>query len=558
MVQSTDTGAFEQTVADTKQQPRIRIEAARKALWIAEKEWRLSENELLLARMILSRLLDGIDMRELASRDLVAAWKVTPLVSPQGPFKAAELSEAQALIVAKLLYDRSASQDAEPFFDRARGSHNATARTALLAAYNLERFGRLNRHAPSIDRALAILKEPDFDALTDADQAAAELKHCTGHLNILRAQFAKTPGGGYAQLGSDLLRQAADMDPVYTSCYTSSFAERGDYVGTIEASLEALQRRQFAVLPPRDSLVVALETIFYLAYALSCVGEYERARLCFAAFAERASDMGEYEARDHARLFMVKLDLKKRFSREISPYELSSYFQELRELSFRSPLSIPVDEETRRYEDVLEFLMALPSHLDGSELSEPGDYHGVPCTTSYFEMSEAYQAGRIALRRLTRERPNLSLESLGLLVSLGAEHAMTSVKECVAEFSMLWTVKPVAVKSELSRAVIENARPFDVLGIWVHDRADLNSALEVSEWLERTIPIYCQEPVAAVNAMVTSSEEDFRQILTIGAALALSKRFLLDDEYIFGLTPCTDSPATRFQHAEYSLAEIRN
>lgn len=552
-----DTSVIETEISNTKATPRARIDAARKALWVAESDWKFTEHELILARMIVSRLLDGIDMREIASRDLVAAWKVTPLVPPHGPFMPDQQTPAQALIIAELLYERGDATDAEPFFNRVLQSNTATARTALLAAYNLERYGRQNRLLPVIERALEIVKQPDFDSLVGADEATAEVRHCSGHLNILRAQFANRPASGYAELGSDSLRQAADMDPSYTSCYTSSFAERGDYVGTVEASLEALQRRQFATLDPRESVVVALEVLFYLAYALSCVGEYERARVCFAAFAERASSMDEYEARDHARLFMVKLDLKKRFSREIMPHELRSYFQELRELSFRSPFSIPVGEETRRYEDVLDFLMALPSQAANiSSLATDNTLKGAPENRD-LNLTEAYQRGRAVLRRLIQERPNLSHQPLGLLVALGNQECEVAANDCIAEFPMLWVVKVAHTRAELSRIVADSIEAFDVLGIWVQDPAELDSAAEVTEWTGRTVPIYCVRHSAPTNLMISDTDEIFRRVLIVGAALALAKRFLLDDEYIFGLNPCIDSPAIKFQVPKYSLTEIR-
>jgi hypothetical protein len=552
-----DTGAIEAEISNIKAAPRARVDAARKALWVAESDWKFTEDELLLVRMIASRLLDGIEMREIASRDLVAAWKVTPLVPPHGPFTPDQQTPAQALIVAKLLYERGDATDAEPFFSRVLQTSTATARTALLAAYNLERYGRQNRLLPVIGRALEIVRQPDFDSLVGADEAAAEVKHCSGHLNILRAQFANRPASGYAELGSDLLRQAADMDPSYTSCYTSSFAERGDYVGTVEASLESLQRRQFATLDPRESVLVALEVLFYLAYALSCVGEYERARVCFAAFAERASSMDEYEARDHARLFMVKLDLKKRFSREIMPHELRSYFQELRELSFRSPFSIPVGEETRRYEDVLDFLMALPSQAANVSNTRDVKFQQEIPDNKEFDLTEAYQRGRAVLRRLTHERPNLARQPLGLLVALGTQEGEVAAYDCIAEFPMLWAVKIAHTRTELSRIVADSSEAFDVLGIWVQDPAELDSAAEVLEWTRRTAPTYCAQHSTSPHLVMFDSDETFRGVLTVGAALALAKRFLLDDEYIFGLNPCIDSPAVKFQIPKYSLTEIR-
>lgn len=51
--------------------------------------------------------------------------------------------------------------------------------------------------------------------------------------------------------------------------------------------------------------------------------------------------------------------------------------------------------------------------------------------------------------------------------------------------------------------------------------------------------------------------KSFIAACNLGAAVALVKRFLKDDAYILGLTPCVESPATRFQHPSYSLDEVK-
>ncbi len=548
---------------------RDRVDAARRALWLVENEWGYRDEDLFLARMILSRWLDGLEVSDPAGHEFVTAWRSHDLVGPYSPFRAQGLGDRHALILAKLLFDRVENTAAIPFFERALRSAEASARTALLAAYNFERLGRERRDAHAIDQALAILAESRFKPLRGSDDAVAEVLHCSGHLYLLRAQVGGRVAGGYARRGSDLLRQAADLDPSYTSCFTSSFAEQGDYVGTIAASLEALQRRQFASLPVADAVTVALEVLFYLGYAFSCVGEYERARECFASFGHQAARMNEQEARDHARLFTVKLDLKKRLTSELTLPELQQFYQELRTLSFRSPLSAPVGEETRRYERVLEFLLALVTARG----------HGVPgnqtltmigrrpsadlsgATVRSMTLADAFQRGREVIEQLERERPALTPSAICCVLVVdtkdgSADPAVLEVEELLREFEHLWDVRSVRIErlvSELGRL----SDQFDILGVWLTDARSVE-VLRQAASLRRCVvvhPVSSRKPIP--GHICTESNAAFLQVLVTGAALAMSKRFLLDDEYIFGLTPCVNSPATQFQHAEYDLREIR-
>jgi hypothetical protein len=97
----------------------------------------------------------------------------------------------------------------------------------------------------------------------------------------------------------------------------------------------------------------------------------------------------------------------------------------------------------------------------------------------------------------------------------------------------------------------------DVIGVWMDSSATAAAVQDLLSVSGRSLIVHSpgQETVAA-NVRADGAD-DFRDLVVTGCALSLAKRFLIDDEYIFGLTPCTQSPAVKFQFARYDIDEIR-
>jgi tetratricopeptide (TPR) repeat protein len=539
---TSDVKALVLTVRDRSCPHRSRLHAARSALWSLEHEHGWTDLDLTLAEAMVSRWLDGVTPSSSGENELIEMWRTDRLANEAGRVSP---TEAQLPLVAKLLYDCGEYAAAIPFFERAVRSTQVDAETVLLAAYSHEHLARQTGDAEEVTAALNLLDEKRFRSFPEAEQLLAESLHLRGHLYLMKDQLEGRQAGAFSQLGTDLLRQAADLDPSYASCFTSSYAERGDYVRSISASLEVLRERPFDLLAPHEANIVALEVLFYLSYGLLSIGEYERARLCLASFIEAVDRLEDDEARDHARLFMVKLELKRRIASDFSASELAGYYAELRALAFTSPLSEPVAAETRRYERVIEFLMALVDVRDRLEQSAYERDGG----------NLLFERARELIRTLVEERPSLLAGPVGVAIELAEDDAASSLAS-LREFAPVCrqlSTRPAGFAAALREAAEEH----DVVAVWL---ASAQATVSVQDLLAvpgRSLIVHCPtEETVAANVRADSAEE-FRDLVVAGCALSLAKRFLIDDEYIFGLTPCAQSPAVKFQLARYSIEEIR-
>jgi len=541
---TSDVRALVDTVRDGTAPNRARLHAARSALWALEHEHEWTDLDLKLARVMVSRWLDGVTPSSSWEYDLVEVWRTDRLARDA---HGASLSDPQRLLVARLLYDCGQYAAAIPFFEQAVRSTQISAEMVLLAAYNFEHLGRQTGDAGDVAAALELLDDDRFRTFPHAEQMLAESLHLRGHLYLMQDQLAGRHAGGFSQLGTDLLRQAADLDPSYASCFTSSYAERGDYVRSISASLEVLRDRPFGLLAPYEATIVALEVLFYLSYGLLSVGEYERARLCLASFIEAVDRLEDDEARDHARLFMVKLELKRRFASDFSTSELAGYYAEIRALAFSSPLSEPVAAETRRYERVLEFLMALVGLRDRLAGSPSTDDSGSDLL---------FERARALIRTLVDERPSLLASPVGAVIEVVNGEASSPTLDGLEEFDAVCRrlVTPPAGLAGILRQIADE---HDVVGVWIDSEGLAASVQDRLTLPGRSIIVHSPGQDSLPTNVQADGAADFRDLLIAGCALSLAKRFLIDDEYIFGLTPCTQSPAVKFQLARYDIEEIR-
>lgn len=549
-------------VRDERSHPRERLNQARVLLWQLERDWTLDERGLLLGRLVVSRWLDDASA-SVADDELVRAWREHALTDDPLLANANALTVRQALIVANLLFDRGEHPMAVPYYARALSSHSIDAPNALLAAYNYEICARENDDLASVEAALVILEQPRTAEFSGTGPLAVEAQHCRGHLYLHRNRLVGPGNRGFARHGIELLREASELDPSYTSCYTSAFAEDGNYVGTVEASLEALRRRHFEALPVAAARTVGIEVLFYLGHAYLCLGEYELSRVCFSAFVDEAELLRQPEARDHGRLFKTKLDLKRRMTVEVTADQLGGYLRELRSLSFRSPLSAPVGEEAVRYDKVVEFLRALVSARrrplndfgrDSNRAALAPVVMAEPLGPDFF--ASARVRADDTLRALVG-RPVSRRELASGVILLGSEMQAATwslIEGRLQEFATQWTVRRVVGAGLLAQlaAVVSDA---DVVGVAGLD-AESTRLLRELPLAGRCLIVLADEELPGHLAVPDPAA--FSDMLTIGLALVAAKRFLLDDDYVFGIVPCIESPATRYQHPEYILSDTRS
>jgi tetratricopeptide (TPR) repeat protein len=464
----------------------------------------VSENERDLGILIVSRLIDDVEAVG-APEELRDLWRRQSLDQFLN-------HPALALPAAKLAFERGDYAAARGFFSAAGSRGRQSERDLVLAAYNLELLGRDARDLDALGEAEALWSELLADHADS--ELGPELLHGLGHTKIAQAVVAGRPDGDDAEAGERLLRQASDRDASYTSCYTSCFSELGEYFDSIITSLDVLRNfeRVFSTLSMAAAETVHLEVLFYLGHALTCVGEYERGLLCFDGFAQRMEEREDVEGRDHARLFRIKTELKRRLISDLNDEVLDAYFRELRRLSFPSRSGQVVADEALRYEQVVQFLIAVSEGRG---------------TWPYAEATSVAQS-------LLHARPQIASTPCATLVGptedwqglIDAFGPAVAVHDLVPPLHDLAEVDVVASTTRL-----ELAAPGPV-------------GIEIAG--ERATGWHDQERILAV-----ADAAALRQAVTVGVGMSLTKRFLLDDEYVFAIVPCADSPAMRHQRPDH-------
>lgn len=504
--------------ADHSKAPSVRLAAAADAVWLIDSDTDATESVATLGRALMSRVVDDATSHHGLQADFAYGdyWRYFDVSILH---EAGRLTHGQAFAAAQLLFDAARHDDALVFFDRCLEGQPTPAEV-LLACYNLEVLGRNTRSLDLVERAIELLEKRYAHLLADAD-FESERHHLSGHLYLLRGRFMPTESLGYEQIGVARLASAARSDSAYIGCYASSMAECGDFLGTITTCLDILRFEVYQGLSSEDAEIVALEVVFYLAYSLMAIGELERARQCFDCFAEATSRRNFLEARDHARLFLVKLDLKRRSLLRTEPRHLSAAFAELRSLSFNAALSHPMELETRRFERVVEFLQEI---VAASTRAQEG--LGPKAITTIDELSRA--------------RPGLLQGLEVVIVAYGdTQDGANALSSVLAE--------GLAASGVDSPQVIRPDDP-EVLGTVASRQA---------------IVILCT-PTAdgdvrfgfADNRSSSLSLEEVTEACLMCAALVGVRRYLDEDQYVFGMVPCQESPATKFQHPEYSIESV--
>jgi tetratricopeptide (TPR) repeat protein len=450
-----------------------------------------------------------------------------------------QFGPSQLLAVAKLLYDSAQYGDAIGVFQRhlvAKGSggrpHSTDdARAVFLLAYCYEAVGRKERDIARLNLGIELLQEWK----THADRSiSAEARHIEGHLLIGRYLVATQAAAADRTAALRSLRGAVEMNPAYSSCWTSGYAELGDHISTITFSLQAMQERAYRQLTSaEESETVEMEILFYIAYAYSCIGEYQRALRCFEAFVFRMRALSRPEARDHASLFIVKTELKRSMLDDLTYDKVRDWRNHVRTLSFGSRGARPVAEEARRYEGVLDFLC---SFIGFRSNLPSNDWMGL------------YRQSDYLVRMLCTEVPELTRDKM-----------LTVVTECTDLAACGLDGLPDIWQREAPGAVTgSGAMIGDVIAIDRCDAGELRrivTAFGRSRYIVAHIAPDAESAESYDDCDLVQTTGDFRQTLTVAAALALCKRFLIQDRYVFALAPCQESPAVLYQTARHNLEE---
>jgi tetratricopeptide (TPR) repeat protein len=478
-----------------------------------------------LLAAVTSRMISAFEVDSDVPEELRALWRrYDPDRQRPGTF-------SQILAAGKLLYDRNDYERAVPFFRRYLESHADDFRSSLLLVYSLEAWGRIERMPEPLNEAVRVAESL---LPREANHERAEVHHALGHAFIGLFLVSPDPQPGFRRTGIDHLRQAAELNAGYTSCYTSAFAEMEDYVRTINVSFEMLENRQrFRELPANSGETVEMEVVFYIAYAYLCIGEYDAALRCWRHFAARMRDAGRREAEDHARLFMIKTMLKRSLIDDLMPDELIALSEELKGLAFPSRSAQPVAEEARRYEAVVSVLLSAARHRRDDS--------------------------RDSWRHLVGDSMALLSKLDPTFFSPGSQPLLL-VHDGVGEksFSQDHLMPLLSWANSVTVDELQEAsRQHDLLGVLT------------SEPLPTQALLTADEGFAFVAMLKDKSKEEYRyksdspvfygdssevvSALYVMTALSLCRKFLIRNRYIFGLAPCVDSPALEYQRAVHTI-----
>ena len=435
------------------------------------------------------------------------------------------------LTAASLLYDQGDYKCARDLFERYLSSGTQDPKPLFLWAYCCEALGRNNRDVKVIQDALARLEEIRVAPLKD--DYSAEAWHVSGHLWIAHQFAANSPTSAAHLSAIQAMERAVDQNRAYTSCLTSAHAELGDYVGSINASLDALHDQPYSQL--RQATIVEMEVLFYLAYAFSCMGEYERALRSFDHFANRMQDAefgkARQEARNHAMLFRIKTNLKRLMLADLDLDTVRDMTADLNALSFQSQFSAKVSEEASRYEVILKFISSLVGFRSENQASN---------------WNTVVREAGVVIKELSV----VDAPSAGPIVTVINEADDKTSKEAL----IASCGKPQVVledwfgraERQLLGDIIVTIHPgMDTLKKLVTDYAPNRYVIALSP---NPNDLICKE--LSMDSVV--DEALLSQYVTVASALVMSKRYLIQDRYVFGLAPCIDSPALRFQKPDYN------
>lgn len=510
--------------SDEDQPPGARAKAASELIWLLEGDADVDRSSLVLAKAVVSRVIDdishthGLDWSDMD----VDYWRYFDVSAIDRP----QLSRSRAAVAAQILFDAGRNEEAIFFFDICL-EEDPSAEEILLACYNLEVLGRRLRSIDLVERSLQLLESGRLTALSD-DRFTGEYEHLTGHLLLLRGRFLPTEALGYEYLGVSRLASAARKDGAYIGCYTSSMAEYGDFLGTIGVCLDTLKHDAFHDLVGLDRTLVALEVLFYLAYSLMAIGELERARQCFDSFARSVSDLELNEARDHARLFLVKLDLKRRSLATTESRHLRAAHNNLQSLSFKAALSQPMAAECQRYMNLVSFLNDLTSYRDS-----PGQPQSA--------LTKLSSSASALVVELVGVRPTL-LQTANLQI-IAYEGALEEARRLIE-----------MIRMTLPEGCLASSSVVDARSSGALEAIDIEQAV--------TLIAEVKDPSVGTSfSLVEDPDHDLDRetalaLATVILGIVASRRYLSEDEYIFGMVPCLESPAIKFQHPRYDLEAV--
>ena len=521
---------------DTTRSQEDRLATARDCSWVIDSSG-AGEPTITIAKALLSRVVDDCKASVTASDHFAdfGYWRRFPITDENKLDNPNDLDYDTALTCAQLLWDGGRHLDAVGFFDRALQGQ-PTASAVILACWNMEVLARQQESLEIVERALDLLTSR-FKRILDDPQYEAEVAHLSGHLLLLRGRFSNNESLGYEKLGVQRLAYATSLWSAYSACYASSFAEYGDFLASVDACLELIRTRPFDDLPKRDARIVELEILFYLAYGLMAAGEIERARMCFRTFSAVSGQLGFNEARDHARLFLFKLDLKGRSLLDLHDFELNKAYEELRSLSFAATLSLPVSEECIRYESILLFLLALTRARSLLLIPE----------------STIQQLGQRSVEILNQ----LQLARKGILdgvrIRVGPSNVYPDAVDSVITSIKIRTdaVGDMAVERYAAPDIPSFRGGESANSILMWGLAELQQEAAAT-MASDIIPFATGESLIEGIPQMTSAID----LLLISLAVLGIRRFWAEDRYVFGLVPCLESPSTKFQHPEYEVTSI--
>ncbi len=239
------------------------------------------------------------------------------------------------------------------------------------------------------------------------------------------------------------------------------------------------------------------------------------------------------EPQYHADLFAVRAELKRNLLHETSNAKLAQWLQTLHDLSFVSRPSRPVERERKLNIRVVEYLVKLRAALDGDV-----DAHSSAVSLASEILEALASDGRAS------ERP--------AAVIVHDEHAANDVAQRLGDLEPLVTTTimnngDIPLDSALFVAVVRNA------GTKVPD------PVVAARRRGATVLEYETADTGRFNRQRASDDRGltaFYDRAIVGAALAVSRWFLLDDSFAFALIPCNHSPALRYQRPEYAWESL--
>lgn len=498
------------------------------AICLVGAEIGLDDHRQNLVQAVLSRVLDDGPSSAIAEVERLR-WRAFDCAGLAEAAAAGSLSREAAKMSAGLLFEAGRHDEASQFFEFALRT-KVDAETLILAAYNREVLARERRSASIATDAIKLLAD-NASTYDQSPELLVEVDHVIGHLYLIKGRFEDTRALGYERKGVSHLRKAARGDPAYCACYASSFAEYGDYLATVECSLDLLAKRPYSTLATKDATLVHLELLFYLGYSLLAIGELERAEFCFKGFLDACDALDLEEAIEHAKLFLFKIDMRRSTLLELPRPKLREAARHLRALTFREGLSAPVVAETKRYEAAIEFLDALkvlresPSFDDGASMHARSRAQDL-CALLAGYRPEIFSDQRVIIR--------INDADAGIPGDLAAR---------------LKSALPTALKEVPVLDTPDTSQKYQTVSIHVvRERPQTDERLTVlmDGDIRLSYPASSHEITdAAVLALASA--------VSLRLALIGLSRFVADDMYVFGIVPCSESPATKYQRMRFTL-----